>query len=126
VALYEVEPHEFDDERRGPKEAGEAEAEQSFAVRFLLPYIEDFSLWPILAVAVLDAAVFVAAAVLFAARDQSPVAIFSTGICFYTSWLVQRWDRRRHGRWSAISGLAGVVWVLGLIAACCGAVTGII
>jgi len=104
------------DERSHLREA-EARVEEAepthFVDRWILPYVEDSSLWAVLFVLLAHIVAFIAPVVLFAWRDRNVGAMVVAVAMLYGSGLTVRWEYRRSGRPSTLSVLVAIVWVFG-------------
>jgi uncharacterized membrane protein len=100
-------------ETEPPRQRREDEEEQGVGVdRFVLVFLRESTLWPILIVIVGHVVVFVAPVLLLAVREHRTSAfIVIAGFCLGTIRMV-RFDKRRSGGLSQLSALAAVTWVL--------------
>lgn len=84
---------------------------------WLMPYVEDQMLWPVLLVLLLHAAAFVAPVLILAFRDLKTGPIFSIGLLLFLSARVFRYDWRVRRRFGAFSWTVVATWVLSIGAA---------
>jgi len=85
--------------------------------RWVLPYVQESTLWPVLLVLLAHIVAFAAVAILFGVRDRAPVAILVIVLLAGASLRGVRYDWRRSGRPTALSGLLAVIWVMSFVAA---------
>lgn len=112
-------PHDPGERREDAEEQGD------WVDRFVLVFVRESMLWPVLIVIIGHAVVFVAPVMLFAVRERRPAAlIVFAGLCWGTLSLL-RFDKRRSGKLSQLSALAGATWVLALLTAVVAHRTGI-
>ena len=110
---------------RGDDERGDDDA-KSGAERWVLPYFEDSSLWPVLAVVVAALAAFLAPVLLRAARGLDLRALAATALAAYGSFRALRWEWQLRGRPGALGGAVALVWALAVVAAWYGARSGLL
>jgi hypothetical protein len=93
-----------DEPRRGP--------EGPFLERWVLPYLRDSTLWPILLVLVAHVVAFLAPLILWAARDGGAASLATVGAFAALTgagfWL----ERRQRGGIGAFSALLVCTWLL--------------
>jgi len=101
-----------------PRPAREDEDEGRDRVdRFVLVFVRESTLWPILIVIVGHMVVFIAPVMLIAARELRPSALVAMAVLVWLSVNLVRYDRRRAGRLSQLTALALVVWTLSVVTA---------
>ena len=76
--------------RSDREDAGDDDAKSS-AERWLLPYFEDSSLWPVLLVVVAALAAFLAPVLLMAARSLDLRALAATALAGFGTFRALRW-----------------------------------
>ncbi len=84
---------------------------------WIMPYLRDSSLWPVLVVLVLHVVAFVTPALLFAIREHRPGAIVAVGVLSLLTLRGFRWEIRSRGKFGAISWLIVATWITSLLAA---------
>lgn len=84
---------------------------------WIMPYLRDSSLWPVLVVLVLHVVAFVTPALLFAIREHRPGAIVAVGVLSLLTLRGFRWEIRSRGKFGAISWLIVATWISSLLAA---------
>jgi len=91
--------------------------EMSWDERWLLPYVEDSTLWPVLVVVIVHVVAFVAPILLFAVRDGRAIGMVGTlGLAFLSVQTVRYELRRRH-KAGALTWVLVVTWILSIVAA---------
>lgn len=101
------------EERRGDFERDRDDFEKrQGAERWVLPYFEDSSLWPVLLVSLAVLAAFTAAALLFAIRDGLPVAMMGLLLLLVGAVQTVRWERRVRGRMGAVTWAIALTWLV--------------
>ncbi|HIF99427.1 MAG TPA: hypothetical protein EYQ54_20795 [Myxococcales bacterium] len=104
-----------------PTEGAEAEdprADQSPGLeRFLMHYLEDSALWPIVVVIIGHAVALASFALLLAVRERKVSAILATTLLLWGSFLALRWEFRKHGHLGIITGLLAITWLLSALTA---------
>jgi hypothetical protein len=85
--------------------------------RWILPYLEESTLWPVLIVLVAHIVAFVAVALLFAIRDHRTLAIAVVAMLALFSPRVVRYEWRRRGRPASLSVGLAVIWICSFVAA---------
>lgn len=93
--------------------------------RFVLIFLRESTLWPILIVIVGHIVVFIAPVLLLATRDRRPSAMAMTVVLGWLSFSLVRFDRKRSGKLAQLSALALVVWMLAIATAVVAHWTGI-
>jgi hypothetical protein len=94
-------------------EISEDESERSPSLEsFMMHYLEDSMLWPIVIVVIGHAVALASFALLLAVRERRPSAMMATALLLYMSFLGIRWEYRRHGNLKAITWLLLVTWLL--------------
>ena len=91
---------------------GEDATAGGFVDTWLMPYVRDSSLWSILFIFLVHIVLFIAAALLWSARDQNFAAV---GALLLLAWLSSecvRSDFRKHRRPAAMSAVIVAVWAL--------------
>ena len=112
---------------RPPKRPEPGDTEEIDAVqRWVLPYFEDTSLWPVLLVVLAALIAFVSLAALFAVRDREPLGIVASGLLIVASVRAIRWEWQIRGRPGAIGVTLVVVWILAAGSAWYGARSGLL
>jgi hypothetical protein len=88
-----------------------------WADRWLLPFVRDSTLWPVLLVAVAHAAVFLAPTLLLAVRDRRAAAqgavLLLAALTLKSVWQ----ELRRRRRLAALNAVLVCVWLLGIVLA---------
>jgi hypothetical protein len=111
ASLREVPPDTADD-------APVSDSEDPHGVdMWIMPYLRDSSLWPVLVVLVLHVVAFVVPVLLFAARDRRTGAIFALGVLMLLTLRGFRWEIRSREKFGAISWLIVATWITSLLAA---------
>jgi hypothetical protein len=93
-----------------PRRPEDDEEPGDWVDRFVLVFLRESMLWPILIVIVGHVVVFVAPVMLIAVRERRPSAIVMIGFVCWGSVSVLRFDRKRSGKFSQLSALVGVTW----------------
>lgn len=93
--------------------------------RWILPYFEDSSLWPVLLVVLAALAAFMTPILLRSLYLDLRALIALALIAFGTVQLV-RWEWRVRGRPGGLSGAVAVVWALAVAATLYGIRTGLL
>ncbi|MFT5441824.1 MAG: hypothetical protein ACI8W3_000866 [Myxococcota bacterium] len=83
---------------------------------WIMPYITDVSLWPVLVVIVVHVVAFVAPVILYAARGRSG-PIVATVIVVLLTFRGFYWERQTRNKFGAISWLIVTTWIASVIAA---------
>lgn len=99
--------------------------EEDWVDRFILVFVHESMLWPILVVIIGHVVVFTAPALLLAMRDRRASAFAALLLLAFFSVQIVRFDLRRSGRLAALSALVSVVWVLSVAVAWVAHKTGI-
>ena len=101
-----------------PVEDTSAETEpRSNVERWVMPYFEDSSLWPVLLVVLAHIAAFMTPLVLMAVRDRTVPGIVCGLILAYFTFVSLRWEWRHRGRLGALAFGVGLVWLMAGLAA---------
>ena len=79
--------------------------------RFILPFVRESTLWPVLIVLVAHVVAFVGPAMIFAVRDEGRGSMAVLAVLVVLSALVVRFEWRREGRPAALTALTAVTWV---------------
>ena len=110
-------------ERRGPRNPMPSSLEPTgsghspWAERWLLPFVRDSTLWPVLLVVIAHAAAFLAPALLLALRDRRiPAQAALLLLAAFTVDSVWR-ELRRRGRVGALNGVVLCTWLLSVVLA---------
>lgn len=103
---------EADERARGP----ERSLGLAFTERFVLPYVRDPGLWPVLLVIIGHLVLALALLLLLAARDGHTAAWVLLGFCAAGSVAIARFEWRRLGL-GALSGIILASWLLGAVLA---------
>lgn len=104
----------------------QAPDEQGGVARWVLPYFEDSTLWPVLAVVLATIAAFIAPVLVSAVRDLVLLALAVTLLLVIGTVRLIRWEWRLRGRPGGIGVAALVVWALAASAAFWGARAGLL
>jgi hypothetical protein len=93
--------------------------------RFLRPFVEDSTLWPVSLVVLAHAVVFTAALVLFAVRDRQLWALLGLAVLLA---LTGEWVYRdlRRGRLGVASGAIALCWGLAALVAWAASASGLV
>ncbi len=84
---------------------------------FLMHYLEDSALWPIVVVVIGHAVALGSLSLLLALRERRTSAILATLLLLYASFLGVRWEYRRHGHLKTITWLLVITWVISALIA---------
>jgi hypothetical protein len=96
----------------GREERDESELdEKSWDEQWLLPYVEDSTLWPVLVVVIAHAVAFVAPILLFAVRDGRATAMVATLGLGFLSVQTIRYELRRRQKVGALTWVLVITWV---------------
>lgn len=95
-----------------PDAAPESRGYSPFVERWLLPFVVEPTLWPILLVLMGHAAAFGTALLLLGVRDHNPAALLALALLTGMSLQVLRYERACRGRPAAFSGVVGATWLL--------------
>lgn len=85
--------------------------------RWVMPYVEDSLLWPVLIVIVLHFVAFITPVLLMAIRDLRISALLAVAIMLYGTLRAITWDVRDRSGPGAITAILLITWVLSAIAA---------
>jgi hypothetical protein len=99
---------------------------QEGAALWVLPYIEDSSLWPVLAVVVAALAAFLTPILLLATRHLDLRGIVATALAVFATFRAVRWEWRLRGRPGGLAAALLVVWGLAIGALVYGTRTGLL
>lgn len=83
---------------------------------WIMPYIRDSSLWPVLVVLMAHVVAFVTPVLLYAVRDARIGPIITMGVLSILTVNAFRWEVRTRGQFGAISWLIVVCWSASTIA----------
>ncbi len=92
---------------------------------WVMPYLEDSALGPVLIVIVIHVVAFMAPVILFAVVDRSIPAMAVNVWLIYLSYKLLRTDVAHHGSLGKISWLLIATWLLSFIAAYASVTTGL-
>jgi len=92
--------------------------------RWVMPYVRDSTLWPVLLVVMAHVMAFVAPVLLYAIRDHHLAAFAALAGTLYLTFGVIRYDVRRSRRPAALSIIVLVIWAASIAAAYYGNRTG--
>jgi hypothetical protein len=84
---------------------------------WIMPYISDSSLWPILVVLIIHVAAFVTPLILYSVRDGRPGPTVAAGIVILLSLRGFYWERMARKKFGAISWLIVTCWITSCVAA---------
>lgn len=79
--------------------------------RFILPFVRESTLWPVLIVLIAHAVAFIGPAMLFAVRDGSRASAVVVALLLVASALVVRFEWRRDHRLAALTITTAVTWL---------------
>lgn len=104
--------------RDPPPTAEDREAEDPHGVDlWVMPYLRDSSLWPVLVVLIAHVVAFIAPLMLYAVRDARGGPMIGMGIVAFFTIRGFRWEMRTRNQFGAISWLIVVSWVASAVAA---------
>jgi len=86
-------------------------APRDWVDRFILPFVREPTLWPVLIVLIAHAVAFIGPAMLFAARDGSRASWVVLALLAALSGLVIRFEWRRDQRLASLTGVTAVTWL---------------
>jgi hypothetical protein len=89
----------------------------NFVERWLMPFLRDSALWPILIVVLVHATILLAPALILAFRERSVGAMLALAAFFFLSFEGIRNEVRTRRRPGALTALTAIVWVGGGIVA---------
>jgi hypothetical protein len=92
-------------------EPGIEPAPRDWVDRFILPFVRESTLWPVLIVLIAHAVAFLGPAMLFALRDGSRHSAAVLMLLLALSALVVRFEWRRDHRLAALSAVTAITWV---------------
>jgi hypothetical protein len=104
--------------RESPPNETDRESEDPQGVDlWVMPYIRDSSLWPVLIVLIVHVVAFIAPLLLYAVRDQRTGPIIA--MLFIAGMTLRgfRWEIRTRNEFGAISWLIVVSWIASFVAA---------
>lgn len=103
---------------RDPNDPGREREEDPEGVDlWVMPYLLDPGLRPILIVVMAHVVAFTAPVLLLATRDRSPGPIIATLVLMILSYRGLRFEKRARGAYGAISIALGITWIFAGIAA---------
>jgi len=102
------------------------EPELSAVERWVLPYFEDTSLWPVLIVVLAAIAAFMAPALASGFRDLHPLSLLVTLLLLIGTIRLVRWEWGVRGRPGGIGLALLVIWAMAATAAYFGAREGML
>ena len=79
--------------------------------RFILPFVREPTLWPVLIVLVAHAVAFIGPAMLFAIRDGGPGSRTTLALLALLSALVIRFEWRRDHHLASLTALTALTWL---------------
>ena len=80
--------------------------------RFILPFLQEPSLWPVVAVAIGHAGVLIALAILESLRDGNPLGWLAIAALVFLSLRVPAYEIRRWRRPGALSVITALSWLV--------------
>jgi hypothetical protein len=80
--------------------------------RFVMPFVRETTLWPVLAVVIGHAGVLIALAILEAVRDRNPIGWLALTALALLSLRVPVYEVRRRRRPGALSAVTAASWLL--------------
>lgn len=80
--------------------------------RFIMHYFEDSALWPIVVVIVGHLVALSSFTLLLAVRERKVSAMLGAALLVYGSFLVLRWEYRKHGHPGIFALLLAITWAL--------------
>ena len=105
----------------GGQEPEDPRADQSPSLeRFIMHYLEDSALWPIVIVIIGHLVALASFALLFAVRERRVSAALATAVMLWGSFLALRWEYRRHGHLGIITVLLAITWLVSALTAYAG------
>jgi len=107
-------PIDHEDEAEAPSDP---EENLSFADRWVLPYVYDQALWPILVVVIAHAIVFIAPLMLYSVRDRHLLAIGVLAWLLFLSVQVVRDELKRIGHFGTLGWLLVATWGFSVVTA---------
>ena len=84
---------------------------------WIMPYLRDSSLWPVLVVFVVHAVAFIAPVLLYAVRDGRTGPIVAVGVVALLTLRGFRWEIRSRNKFGAISWVIVATWISSFVAA---------
>lgn len=107
-------------------DATEGEEPRGALERWVLPYFEDSTLWPVLLVVLAAIAAFLAPVLASAVRDLHLLSIVAAALALLGSIRLVVWEWRVRGRPGGIGAGVIVIWGLAAVAAWYGARGGLL
>ena len=92
------------------------ETRPDFVERWILPFVRDSRLWPVLVVVIGHVVAFTAPMLLLGLRDRRPAALLGCGLLAMAANVVRR-ELAAHGRPGALSALVAATGALAAVAA---------
>jgi len=89
----------------------------NFVERWLMPFISDSALWPILVVVLAHATILLGSALILSVRDRSIGAMLAVAAISVLSFEGIRNEVRARRRPGPLTGLAAIVWLSSAVAA---------
>ncbi len=111
------------DDAPGPDDL---EAKPEWLQRWVLPYIEDSALWPVLIVLIAHAMAFISPMIAFTVRDHSFAAGLVVIWLAYLSFRGAQYERRVRDRYGSFTWVLVVTWAVSLVGAYYGALWDVI
>jgi hypothetical protein len=105
------------DSREPNPHGGVKNEELSGVEGWILPYLRDSTLWPVLVVVIAHVVPFIAPMLLLAIRDLRVSAMGALLVIAYVTFAGARWEVRNGGRLGALSAVLAVTWAVGAIVA---------
>jgi hypothetical protein len=84
---------------------------------WIMPYLRDVSLWPVLVVLILHVVAFISPIVLYAVRDRMIGPMVALGVVVLLTLRGFRWEMQSRGQFGAISWLFVATWTTSFVAA---------
>ncbi len=109
-----------------PTPATEDAPAQDAIDRWVMPYVRDSSLWPVLLVVMAHVVAFIAPVALFAIRDRHVPAMIALAGTAYLTFGVVRYDISRSRRPAALSLIMLIIWATSFAAAYYGGAAGLL
>ena len=86
-------------------------SDRDWVDRFILPFVREPTLWPVLIVLIAHAVAFIGPALLFAVRDGGRGWAAALALLALLSLAVVRFEWRRDQRLAALSAVTAVTWL---------------
>ena len=116
--MSHLEPIGGKDEMAGHEvQPGDLEAKPEWLQRWVLPYIEDSALWPVLIVLVAHVMAFISPMIAFTVRDQSIPAGLVVVWLAYMSYRGARYERVVRDRHGSFTWILVVTWAVSFVGA---------